>query len=167
MKSLGRYSLYCYTSAGQLQEYFDIKYKEFLDENPNRVKTAASCVGLQNIQVEDKSIADLDFDEEDLKVWVLNPYMHTTADGTTLTMEESPFIWLGELMKRTLKSGTANINVACFKYASTSNTVGVPLSHSTFAMNEMVSALRNSNVNNFPSALMVIGSQLLLSLIHI
>ena len=161
MKSLGRYSLYCHASSGQLQEYFDNKYQEFLDTTPDSVKIAANCIGLQSVDPNDNSVIDLDLDEDDLMVWVLNPYMHVKADGTTLSVEESPFIWLGDLMKRSLRPGGGQVNIASHKYASTSNTIGVPYSESILAMRKMIIALKESYLNNFPAALMVIGSQLL------
>ena len=144
-----------------MQEYFDKKYQEFLDKTPNNVKIAVNCIGLQSVDPSDNSVMDMDLDEDNLNVWVINPHMHITADGTTLSLEESPFIWLGELMKRSLKAGSTHVNIASYKYASTANTIGVPYSNSILAMNNMISALKQSYVNNFSAAMMVIGSQLL------
>ncbi|MCG8621784.1 MAG: hypothetical protein MJE68_07275 [Proteobacteria bacterium] len=94
-------------------------------------------------------------------VWVLNPHMHVKADGTVLSLEESPFIWLGDLMKRSLRPGGGKINIASHKYASTSNTIGVSYSETLLAVRKMIIALKKSYLNNIPAALMVLGSQLL------
>lgn len=157
---VGRYSLYCHASSGQLQEYFDNKYQEFLDTTPDNIKISASCICLQSVDPNDNSVSDLDLENE-LMVWVLNPHMHVKADGTVLSLEESPFIWLGDLMKRSLRPGGGKINISCHKYASTSNTIGVSHSEIILAVIKMIIALKKSYLNNFPAALMVLGFQLL------
>ena len=64
-------------------------------------------------------------------------------------------------MKRNLRPGGGKINITSHKYASMSNTIGVSYSEIILAVRKMIIALKKSYLNNFPAALIVLGSQLL------
>ena len=58
MQSLGKYSLNCYATESQLQEYISGKFRDFLEQSNQEerpIKIAARAVGLQAIDEENPS----------------------------------------------------------------------------------------------------------------
>ena len=105
-------------------------------------------VGLQHINPDDATVKEIDLNPE-VKVWVFNRSTHITESGTPVPPKNSPFIWMGSMLK--LKKGSENI--AWEGLASTVSQYN--LTHT--ALVELLEALRGSYLSNFPSALLVLG----------
>ena len=135
------------------------KYRDFLamerrgrDDWP--LKLAVKTVGLQEIDPNDESVLEMELNAS-ARIWVLNAQVQITEDGEFLIPEASPFVWLGDM--RRSKSGTEN--VACSKFTS----IVPPLKpiDSRQALRNLIQAMQASYLNNFPSALLALGAQVL------
>lgn len=157
MQSLGKYNLSCYATESQLHEYNSGKFREFMERSTSNeeewpIKIAVKAVGLQEIDEDNPTVKEINL-EPSSEVWVLNRSTHITADGSLIHPTRSPFIWMGNL----IKSKKGSENVASHSLASTV----VPHSLSPTALKGLIRALEVSYQQNFPSALLVIGVQVL------
>lgn len=146
MQSLGKYNLNCYATESQLQEYNSGKFRDFLQQSDQvewPIKIAVKAVGLQAIDEDDPTVKEINLDPS-TEMWVFNCSTHITADGNRIHPKNSPFIWMGHLVKS--KKGSDNI--AAHSLAS----AVVPHSLSAQALK---SALEACYVHNFASAMLV------------
>ena len=138
MKSLGKYSLSCYATESQLQEYNSGKFRDFIEYYSSGeevvwpIKIAAKVVGLQEIDRDNLTVKEINLNPS-TKVWVLNRSTHISVDGSLINPKKSPFIWMGDL----IKSNKGSDNVAAHSLASTV----VPHSLSSTALEAIIRAL--------------------------
>ena len=155
MQSLGRYNLNCYATENQLQEYNSGKFREFLEQSSEvewPIKIAVKAVGLQVIDKDSPTVKELNLDSS-YEIWVLNRSTHITVDGSLIHPKRSPFIWMGHF----IRSKKGSENVASNSLAS----VAAPHSLSPTALKSLITTLEGSYLQNFASALLVIGVHVL------
>lgn len=155
MQSLGKYNLSCYATENQLQEYNSGKFREFIEQSSDvdwPIKIAVNAVGLQAIDGESPTVKEINLNPNS-EIWVLNRSTHIAVDGSLIHPKSSPFIWMGHL----IKSKKGSENVAAHALASTVT----PHSLSPTALKSLIKALEGSYLQNFASALLVIGVHVL------
>ena len=102
IQSLGKYSLNCYATKSQLQEYISGKFRDVLEQSNQEkwpIKIAARAVGLRAIDEENPTVKQINLDLS-AENWVLNRSSHITADGHLIHPKWSSFMWMSHLMKR-------------------------------------------------------------------
>ena len=94
--------LSCATNT-QLSAYLMLKYELFAEkhEGSPKVYTAVRNLGLQNSESEDES-----------KVWVLNNKFQFDKSGKAIELNESRYVWLGDLIKAPKCLGIVNNNLS-------------------------------------------------------
>ncbi len=135
-----------------MRKYEQFLQRESLGEDVFTIKLAAKCVGLQKVTEVEAGDINLNLEK---KVWVLNQELHVAEDGRLIDAAQSPFIWLGSL--RETKGGSDNI--ASHKFASLACTTQDDSNGAT--LGRVVDAVKNGYLNNFPSAILALGCQVL------
>ena len=127
------------------------KYEVFLKKEDRMewpVKLAASVVGLQRQSPHDQE--EIGASDEDSAVWVVNFSLHVRADGQVIHPRTSPYIWLGDFHK------VRSENIAPYNMASKADE-----EQDVYVLKPLIKAVRTAYVNNFPSALLTLGAQVL------
>ena len=142
-QSLDYPSLKCCATNTQLSAYLMLKYELFAEKHGGspKVYTAVRNLGLQNSESEDES-----------KVWVLNNKFQFDESGKAIELNESRYVWLGDLIKTPKCLGIVDNNLSA--------KIQEPLSE-TEVFRNLITCLQTTYEGNFPVALLTLGAQLL------
>lgn len=91
--------------------------------------------------------------QHERKIWVLNGQVHIDEDGLLLPSHSSPFIWLGDYSSDI--PGIPSPSLACSISPDTTN------AGKSKALRKLIKALKRVQQQNFPAALLMLGSQVL------
>ena len=142
-------------SDRELAYFLMYKTDSFLHENPNSKKVAAKVTGLQQPPTWVPQLY------QQQKVWVLNAEVQIDENGSTISPDDSPYIWLGDVC-----AGRPEIfqpEVATRQHIiadpKKKSTTALPLNPS--ALHSLITTLEAYYSHNFAAAMFVLGGFLL------
>ena len=120
----------------KLEEFYKVKAES--DKPEQYTKIAAKTVGLQ----------------KEYKVWVLNGDVHINEKGELIPPQNSPYIWLASYCNLDFQQG-------CCYPGNRNASTATPQQISIDGLRDLIIALENVYGQNFPAALLMLGSALL------
>ena len=127
------------------------KTDSFLHENPNSKKVAAKVTGLQ----QPPTWASQHYQQH--KVWVLNAEVQIDENGSYVTPDESPYIWLGDVCAGLPDSFLPEVATRQHMIADPTNKSITALPLDPSALHGLIMTFEAYYSHNFAAAMFVLG----------